>query len=143
MKCLEINIKSKDETIVGWFDCLHMFPSKHFPIKLPSIFSNVNPIWTNSLSLPKENVEKLPWNVFFEDDKLDTLVKHFVSNNNKYTILATNIIIPNNLEPVQIKTNEKKMVVIWMGYGLKLDARMNNFSVLSALITQASRANKY
>ncbi|XP_055298847.1 mitochondrial import inner membrane translocase subunit Tim22 [Sitodiplosis mosellana] len=56
---------------------------------------------------PKDSNIEIPRNVFFENDAMDHLAKHFVGNNYRY---RENIVIPNNLGPPKIKTNEEKMI---------------------------------
>uniref|UniRef100_A0A1B0DAA4 Mitochondrial import inner membrane translocase subunit TIM22 n=1 Tax=Phlebotomus papatasi TaxID=29031 RepID=A0A1B0DAA4_PHLPP len=53
---------------------------------------------------PKEGGSK---NVFFDNDDLDSMAKHFIGNMQRY---RENVVIPKNLGPVKIMTNEEKMV---------------------------------
>ncbi|CAD7086892.1 unnamed protein product [Hermetia illucens] len=44
---------------------------------------------------------------FFENEELDELAKHYIGNFQRY---RENIIVPRNIGPVKIKTNEEKMI---------------------------------
>ncbi|GAB0094766.1 Mitochondrial import inner membrane translocase subunit TIM22 [Sergentomyia squamirostris] len=46
-------------------------------------------------------------NVFFPNDDLDAMAKHFIGNMHRY---RENLVIPRNLGPVKIMTNEEKMI---------------------------------
>ncbi|XP_055695702.1 mitochondrial import inner membrane translocase subunit Tim22 [Lutzomyia longipalpis] len=48
-----------------------------------------------------------PRNVFFENDDMDSMARHFIGNMQRY---RENVVIPKNLGPVKILTNEEKMI---------------------------------
>ncbi|KAL5276343.1 TIMM22 family protein [Megaselia abdita] len=56
---------------------------------------------------PGPNEGQVQRSTFFGDGNLDGLAKHFVGNLHRY---RENIIIPKSMGPVQIKTNEEKLV---------------------------------
>lgn len=59
------------------------------------------------LEKPAAKKENENLNIFFSNDTMESMARHFVGNNYRY---REQIIVPQNVFPVKVKTNEEKLI---------------------------------